>query len=158
MAITTKVARHYAIRMHAIAIVSVAFTLWGAYDLWIKIPRENATAERFEQIGARLAELEEGGGVITEEARQEHESLTAERQTLTGGGASPARASKFDHVVCWIFISCLPMAPYFWWKLIHVGRQVHRLEDDGTLVMPEGDWTADDISAGLPTLLRETLS
>ena len=55
MAITTKVARHYAIRMHAIAIVSVVFSLWGAYDLWIKKRKERAAPPRGIPVGGRVS-------------------------------------------------------------------------------------------------------
>jgi hypothetical protein len=53
--------------------------------------------------------------------------------------------SQFDRATQWAFILCLPCAPWMLWMLVQTKRQKYRLEDDGTLVAPEGTWKAEDI-------------
>lgn len=60
-----------------------------------------------------------------------------------GRVAAPA---KYDRIMQWLFIACLPMAPYFLWTVLRTRRRVYRLDDDGTLHMPEGTWAARDVA------------
>ena len=45
-----------------------------------------------------------------------------------------------------VFILCLPFAPWYAWTLIKHGRRRYRLDEDGTLHLPEGTWAAEDIA------------
>ncbi len=53
---------------------------------------------------------------------------------------------KYDRITQWAFILCLPCAPYFFWLVVVARRQRYQLDDDGTLLMPEGTWKAADIT------------
>ncbi len=53
---------------------------------------------------------------------------------------------KYDRIMQWAFISCLPCVPYFIWMVYAARRRVYRLDDAGTLSMPEGTWARDDIA------------
>ncbi|MBT8484543.1 MAG: hypothetical protein HKO59_11010 [Phycisphaerales bacterium] len=44
--------------------------------------------------------------------------------------------STFDRATQWMFILCLPFAPYYLWSWLRDRRRVYRLEDDGTLHTP----------------------
>jgi len=57
----------------------------------------------------------------------------------------PSPPSTFDRAVQWAFISCLLCVPYFMWMYLGTLRRVYRLEDDGSLKTPDGDWSADEI-------------
>lgn len=54
---------------------------------------------------------------------------------------------KYDRITQWAFILCLPCAPYFFWMYYAARRRRYELQDDGTLVMPEGTWQAHDIAS-----------
>ena len=53
---------------------------------------------------------------------------------------------KYDRMTQWAFILCLPFAPYCFWVVARTRRQVYRLDEDGTLHLPEGTWKADQIA------------
>lgn len=53
---------------------------------------------------------------------------------------------KYDRITQWAFILCLPCVPYFVVAYIVTKRRVYRLDDDGTLHMPEGTWKAGEIA------------
>ncbi len=53
---------------------------------------------------------------------------------------------KFDRATQWMFILCLPFAPYYTWSLLAARRRVYRLDADGTLHAPEGIWTKEEIA------------
>ena len=53
---------------------------------------------------------------------------------------------RYDRIIRGlIFIPLLPMAPIFLWIWYSTKRRVYQLDDDGTLHMPEGTWTWDEI-------------
>jgi len=66
-------------------------------------------------------------------------------QFLTAIGHVDA-PSAYDRPVQWLYILCLPCVPYFVWVWWVARRKVYRLDDDGTLHLPEGDWPAADIT------------
>ena len=58
MTVTTSIARHYAIKHVVLIVVSIAFSFWGAYDLWIKLPREQQVADRFAELMTLKEQIE----------------------------------------------------------------------------------------------------
>ncbi len=52
---------------------------------------------------------------------------------------------KYDRLTQWAFILCLPFAPWFFWAYAAAKRQVYRMDEDGTLHMPEGTWASEEI-------------
>ena len=56
-----------------------------------------------------------------------------------------AAPGKYDRITQWAFILCLPCVPYFLVLYVSANRRTYRLDDDGTLHMPEGTWTAQEI-------------
>ncbi|MHC4989417.1 MAG: hypothetical protein ACYTGC_00410 [Planctomycetota bacterium] len=146
MAISTTVAKHYAVRMIAVAIFCAGFGIWGAYDYFVKIPRQVERADRFEKLTGRQSDLEAlaSDGTITSAERDEY-SANEKELASEFGGDTPSRPGKFDRITQIIAMSCLLGAPYFFWMFATARRQVYRLEDDGTLLGPGMSWAADDI-------------
>jgi len=68
----------------------------------------------------------------------------ARRGVAATGDITPP--GEFDRAVQWMFILCLPTAPYFLWILLKTKKRVYRLDDDGTFSAPEGTWAADEIA------------
>ena len=67
------------------------------------------------------------------------------KQHIDALGGVPKKPGKFDSLTQWAFILCLPCAPYFFYLCRRAKVKTYTLEDDGTLVTPEGRWTADQI-------------
>ncbi|UCD75572.1 MAG: hypothetical protein JSV91_01390 [Phycisphaerales bacterium] len=249
MAITTTIARSYALRMNIIAIVCVVLGAWGIYDYAVAIPnQEKAYAEyhvlelakdaleaelddpeygrkrqdalaivtdnldamileasldlevqirsvadpqqqlwvlalsAYSHEGSELSEQMEAQEA-TQEARRIVEVLKSgpEReyewfrqllrinmglrqppqrplvglaqqayelsQTRLEGMGSRKKPGAYDR---WIkgllFVPCLPAAAYIWWLFFKAKGRTYRLDDDGTLHMPEGTWAQDEIA------------
>jgi hypothetical protein len=53
--------------------------------------------------------------------------------------------AKLDMATQWLFILCLPFAPYYAWSLMRARRRVYTLDEEGTLHAPEGTWSRGDI-------------
>ncbi len=58
------------------------------------------------------------------------------------------KPGKFDRIIQWAFILCLPCAPYFLWVFLRAKKLEYRMDEDGTLYLPapHGTWQADDIA------------
>ena len=54
--------------------------------------------------------------------------------------------SKFDLQMQWVFILCLPFAPWYAWSAMKWTKVTYQLDEDGRLHMPEGVWPKDDIA------------
>ena len=69
---------------------------------------------------------------------------TVERIRLLGEVTEPG---KYDRLTQWAFMLCLPCVPYYMWMFLAARRRVYRLDDEGTLHIPEGTWTQTQIAA-----------
>lgn len=161
MPITTSISPSYGIRMLFIGVLMLAFAAWGAYDYWVKIPNNNRIVQKYEAAKKQFDELEQqknnlqsSGMTLAEleQFKQRYEAAVAELNSLTPGGAPPVPSGKWDPLTCWIFMSCLPCAPYFFYLFMKAKRQKYTLDEDGTLRF-EGDpqhgngtWTRADIA------------
>lgn len=161
MPITTSISPSYGIRMLFIGVLMVAFAAWGAYDYWVKIPRVNRTFQEYETAKAKFDELEQqknnlhtSGMTLAELERfkQQYDAAVAELNRLTPGGAPPVKTGKWDPLTCWIFMSCLPCAPYFFFLFVKTKKQKYKLDEQGTLhfegdpKLGSGSWTQSDIA------------
>ncbi|MHC5022614.1 MAG: hypothetical protein ACYTGG_01710 [Planctomycetota bacterium] len=68
----------------------------------------------------------------------------AQQNTTTLGPVSAPAA--YDRAVQWLFILCLPLAPYYLMQFLRIHGRRYRLDDDGTLHMPEGTWKPEEIA------------
>ena len=62
---------------------------------------------------------------------------------LYGDAQAP---SAYDRPVQWLFILSLLFVPFYGWSLMKHGPCVYRLDPDGTLHLPVGTWSKDQIS------------
>ena len=58
MALTTSIARHFALRQIIMAVVCLGLGLWGLYDYAIKIPRQQAVWKDYEDQTQKKTDLE----------------------------------------------------------------------------------------------------
>ena len=62
---------------------------------------------------------------------------------LYGDAQAP---SAYDRPVQWLFILSLLFVPFYGWNLLKYGPGVYQLDPDGTLHLPEGTWSRDEIA------------
>ncbi len=145
MALTTKIARHYALRQIIMAVVCLVLGLWGLYDYAVKIPSQQEQWDTFQVISEEKAELESQSeqAPLTTDQIARYETLVAEINDL----GSPEKPVELDRLVKGLaFVPCLPFAPYFLWVYARTKRRVYSLDDDGTLGLPEGQWAQTEIA------------
>jgi hypothetical protein len=159
MAITTTIAPSYGWRMLFVALLCLAFAVWGGYDYFIKIPRQNQVHSEYESLKSDLQRLEERraqharmGTLPSAEDVAEYNRIATALNAIAPGGAAPAKPGKLDSLTCWFFMACLPFAPWFFWLYLRAKRQVYQLDDDGTLhfsgdaAAGSGAWRAAQIA------------
>lgn len=161
MAISTTIARHYAWKMIIMGVMCVVFSVWGAFDLWGQqplplgvatlkpIPYKERVITEYEALKPRMAEYERRqheGPPLTAQELDTYEVDKKRRDELAPGGAEPQPVGSWDRPTQWAFISCILFAPSCFWSVYKLSRRVYRLDDDGTLHLPEGDWPQDQIA------------
>lgn len=60
--------------------------------------------------------------------------------------ATIPRPAAHDRPMQWLFMLCLPAFPWLLWAVYATSRRVYRLDDDGTLHVPEGTWSQEEIA------------
>ncbi len=145
MALTTKIAKHYALRQIIMAVVCLVLGLWGLYDYAIKIPKQQERWETFQALTQDKAELESQSeqSLLTPDQIVQYEAIKDELNAL----GSAEKPGKLDGLVKGLaFVPCLPFAPYFLWVYARTKRNVYTLDDDGTLHLPDGQWAQAEIA------------
>ncbi|HMN96572.1 MAG TPA: hypothetical protein PKC43_09120 [Phycisphaerales bacterium] len=149
MAIQTSVAPRQTIRLVAMAVICAALGLWGAYDYFIKIPRNAAAAERYQALGGEALGIAErvarGEGTLADVER----AGAIEDELETFGGKVPEPPGKYDRAInLWVYIVGCGVIGIVWslWALWSLARRKYRLDDDGTLHHPGGTWPASEIT------------
>lgn len=146
MALTTRIARHYAIRNLVIGLLCAVFGVWGIRDFFWKIPAQTREFERWDGLMTEKQDLvaDDAESGLTAEEIERFKVVEAELNEFDGQPEKPAR---LDHIMQWGFIACLPFAPYYLWVYLSTRRREYLLDDDGALHLPEvGIWSRDEIS------------
>jgi len=88
MAIKTKIARHYALRQLIVGFVCLILGAWGLYDYVWTIPNKQIAYDRFQIIELARAglETEQAANVISPEAKEAQDKVTAELYALLNKG------------------------------------------------------------------------
>jgi hypothetical protein len=168
MAITTTIARHYAWKTIIMGVVCVVFGVWGAFDLWgqkplplgfmtlrpipykenVMLRYEGPPGEPEKGLKWRMEEYERkrNAGTFTSQDEDNYKKDKELRDELVPGGAEPQPPGSWDKPTQWFFISSLLFAPFCFWSVISTSRRIYKLDDDGTLHLPEGDWAPGDIA------------
>ncbi len=146
MPITSKPAKGHTWRTIIFAVVSVFLGVWGIYDYAVAIPRQFAQVQRFEQITKERKELEatKDQRQLTAEEGELYDRLTGE---LNAMGGTPSPPGKYDRLIKGLlFIPCLPFGLYLIGFSAYLCRRTYRLDDDGTLHLPQGAWKPEEIT------------
>lgn len=151
MPITSKPAKGYTWRTIIVAVVSVVLGVWGIYDYAVAIPRQFAQVQRFEQITREIEEFQAEQRKLTpeerkltpDEGRETYDRLMNELSAM----GTPSPPGKYDRFIKGlIFIPCLPFGLYLIGFSVHLCRRTYRLDDDGTLHLPQGAWKPQEIT------------
>jgi hypothetical protein len=168
MPITTTIARHYFWRQVITAVVCVVLAVWGAYDLWVKIPYKRWTNDLHDARDRLLAKKEAGtidfaaaeaadvdplrsrflkDRVVVRDGATESQLLEA-LDVLTKDIERTAEPAVYDEFVQWLFISCILGVPYCVWRIAAIRGNTYTLDESGSLTLPGGDtWARDDIAS-----------
>lgn len=148
MAIRTEVQRRHKIWCFAFALVCLALGLWGLYDWQVTVPNQWAAYERSQELQEQREEIEQVAERrdLTDEEAEAYETLQDELNAL----GSIEKPGEYDAAVqLWLYvIGCGVLGtPIFIYEYFRVARQVYRLDDDGTLHLPNGQaWSTDEIA------------
>ncbi len=146
MPITSKPAKGYTWRTIIVAVVSVVLGVWGIYDYAVAIPRQFAQVQRFEQITKEREELEatKAQRQLSTEEGELYDRLTGD---LNAMGGTPSPPGKYDRLINGLlFVPCLPFGLYLVGFSVYLCRRTYRLDDDGTLHLPQGAWKSQEIT------------
>ena len=131
--------------------LTLGLGIWGAYDYWVKYPQMEANADEFQRLTEEqqlLTEKSQSGGVLTEAEKKQY-SLNEAELSDRFDNTPPQRPAAYDRPLnFWAyFIGCGVLgAPWFAWRLLTQKRMGPRLEEDGSLVTKDGQFTSDQIT------------
>ncbi|MSR28749.1 MAG: hypothetical protein EXS03_04130 [Phycisphaerales bacterium] len=131
-------------------VLCAGFGLWGAYDYWVRIPREEAEFAQFNEIKDAKEALElkaqNGSTPLTPTEIASYERRTAEFQRYAEGAPEPVPV--YDRPLqLWVYVvGCgILGTPYFAWSLAKLKRRRTELTDRGDLFVDGQTLDAIDI-------------
>lgn len=148
MAITTSMQPRQFWTNSIYAVVCLVFALWGWYDYSVKYPtmqREFDAHQALSDEKAAIEELKKNQGSLDAAQIQRYEEIDAKLKEYK---EAPLAPGKYDMAIqLWLYIiGCGVLGtPYFLWNLRSIRRRTYRLEDDGTLVLPEGSFRIEEL-------------
>ncbi len=121
-------------------ILCLAFGIWGGYDYWVAIPRqEQQFAQYLVAAGIRdTLELEAGKRLLNDGELQAYE---AAKQVIASYAEPPEPVAGWDKPLqLWAYVIGCGVIGFPWcaWMLYSTGRKSWSLNDDGSLTTPEG--------------------
>ncbi|HWB20442.1 MAG TPA: hypothetical protein VG711_09100 [Phycisphaerales bacterium] len=156
--VVTSLTTSFKVRMIGMTIACVVFGVWGLYDYFVKIPRQQKAYDEYVTTKSELDALEEkgksstgGSSVLSPDEIKRLQSLRAEFNQVAQNGSVPSKPAAFDQWTQLAFISMLPCAPFIWWMYVKQKRMVYRIDETGTVHLPAEknhpaeEWTADQI-------------
>lgn len=148
MAITTSMQPRQFWTNSIYAVVCLAFAIWGWYDYSVKYPAMQKAFDEHKALSdekAAIDDLAAKQGVQSPEQKARYDEIKAR---LNEYKEAPVAPGKYDMAIqLWLYIvGCgVISTPYFLWNLWAIRRRSYRLEDDGTLVMPEATCRIDEL-------------
>jgi hypothetical protein len=130
------------------AVVCLVFALWGYYDYTVKYPDMQKAFDEHKALSDEKTAIEatkKDQGSLDPAQVTRYEELEAKLKEYK---EAPVAPGKYDMAIqLWLYIvGCGVMGtPYFLWNLFAIRRRSYRLEDDGTLVLPEGTCRIDEL-------------
>lgn len=118
-------------------IMCMVLGFWGAYDYWVRIPKNELDYAAFSQTKEVFDRLEKQSATKSLSASEitEYESAKAKIADYKDGAPEPVPA--YDRPLqLWIYvIGCGVLgAPWCFWGLIKIKRQRFELNEEGTLI------------------------
>lgn len=145
--IKTTIAPSYFWSQVIMAVVCLVLGVWGAYDLWVKIPGQERVVEVYTTAVDRaqaLAALSRQRMLSEAEAEAYRQ---AEQVVNSVDESKLKRPGTWDRLTQWMFISLLTGVPYYWWTIHRAKAKVYLLDEAGDLHLPENRvWKADEIA------------
>ena len=151
MPVTTNLKRSFVVWNALYLVITLGLGIWGAYDYWVTIPNLEIAADRYEALLLEKTELEATAtstGPLTGETLARYteiETLITDEFDNT----APQRPAAYDRPLnFWAyFVGCgILGAPWFAWKLLTQKRRGPRLEEDGSLVNGDEQFSAEQIT------------
>lgn len=148
MAVTTSMQPRQFWTNSIYAVVCLLFALWGWYDYSVKYPNMQKEFDEHKALSDERKEIEERKekeGLLSPESLARYEEVKAK---LNEYKEAPVAPGKYDMAIqLWLYIiGCGVLGtPYFLWNLWSIGRKSYRLDDDGTLTLPEGTCRIDEL-------------
>ena len=142
MAIKTKIATHFFWRQVIVAVACVVLSVWGAYDLWVKLPYQADNAAKFERYDELQGKAETGR--LRDPAEQ---AELAELEKYTDTHEKEEKPAAFDHLMQWMFIGCILWVPWCLFQIHRYKKKTYELDDAGNLHLPDDDvWQREEIA------------
>lgn len=136
------------------AAISMVLALWGAYDYWVAIPAKEAAVAAYDSAARSVEDFEakaqaaaSAPGSAQPLSAEEVAAYTQAKSVVDKGRPTPPAA--YDRPVqLWMYmVGCGVLGvPWFLWQWLGTARRRYSLEDDGTLVAPEGRFGRADIA------------
>ena len=148
MAVTTSIAPRQKWWNIAYAAICLILGLWGAWDYFVTIPRQEERFVLYQVALAEQLELEDAAKNQPLEPRQIEQYNAAKAIIETFGDDVPELPAAYDRPVqLWLYIiGCgILGTPFFIWNLISLSKVRYHLADDASLECPEGVFTSDQI-------------
>ncbi len=119
----------------------LAFGIWGGYDYWVEIPKQEEQFVRY-IVAASLRdglELEAGKRLLNDEEMKAYE---LSKNVIASYAEPPEPVAGWDKPLqLWAYVVGCGVIGFPWcaWTLWSAGRKQWSLNDDGSMATPEGD-------------------
>jgi len=153
MAIRTSIQPFTLWRNVGFGMLCLVFAVWGWYDYEIKIPRlevDSANYEKAKDTRASLEKLAEEKGPLSDAQVKDRDAALAVLADIKAryGSAVPAKPAAYDRPMqLWLYVvGCGVLGvPSFLWPVIRTSRRSFRLDDEGTLHTPDGNFPQSEV-------------
>lgn len=132
----------------AYLVICVAIGIWGWYDYAIRLPQNQAEAERYQHLLQEFTRFETLDEQRLLSDAQREEWAAVDDELVAFGGRVPEEPARWDRPVkLWLYVILSGGLGVVWFgtSLILLHRRRYRLDDDGSLEHPDGRWTKDEI-------------
>lgn len=142
MAIQSRLATGYWLRKAILTVLFLAFGLWAAYDGWVLFPAQAQRWKEYYDVYRPLeARVRNGETLLGDESRTYNTLKAKYPQPPTERTDMDVMFQRWGIMPLCLGISVLFVAT---WGIS--ARRVYTYNDDGSLVAPEGTFTADEMT------------
>ena len=136
------------------AILCLFFGLWGWYDYSVKIPNLEKDCAAIEIAKEEIKKFETkeqttNSALDASDKEQWNAAKKVVEQITARNSGAPVKPSAYDlQIQLWLYIiGCGVLGtPYFIWPIIQIAKKKYVLQENGTLITPEGTFSKAQIS------------